>query len=215
MQKEAPIAYRTVRGYGESRLEINKSTFIGYAENVASEAAARTFISRLKDAHKEATHVCSAYVVGRDTCQRADDDGEPTGTAGRPILELLKKQGLSDVVVVVVRYYGGVKLGAGGLIRAYGKAATAAVQAAGQTMKRPYVQTLVSCDYSLLAILEANLARAGYVIAGKQFSARASLVVLRRPDDAAFVGRIADWSGGSAIVRDDGFAYVSENADGP
>ncbi len=213
MAKAAGVtSFCTVRGHGEARTEISRSVFIGCAERVESEAEANAFIARLRQAHPDATHVCTAYVTGQDGgCQRADDDGEPTGTAGKPLLEVLKKQGLRNVVVVVIRYFGGVKLGAGGLIRAYGKMASAAVAAAGCVVRRPYCQAMVVCDYALSARLEANLTRAGYVVAGKIFAERVTLQVLHRPEDAAFEQLLADWSSGTARIRPAGVAWVDED----
>lgn len=116
--------YRTIYSYGEDEIIINKSRFIGYAKPIETEEEALEFIEEIKIKHRDATHNVYAYVVGENSnTQRFSDDGEPSGTAGIPALEVIKKENLRNVVVVVTRYFGGVKLGGGGLIRAYTRGA--------------------------------------------------------------------------------------------
>lgn len=206
------LLHRTVKDCSEARFDISRSVFIGCAARVESEEAAAEFISQVKKLQRDATHHCSAYIVGkRSEIQRADDDGEPSGTAGKPILEVLKKQDLTDTVIVVTRYFGGIKLGAGGLIRAYGRGASEAVRAAGIIERQPHLRVSVTCDYSLLAILENNLRNKGYCVTGKDFAEQATLYVLRLPADAEFDQHIADWSAGSALIRDAGESYVDRD----
>src|SRR5699024_4890875 len=110
---------------------INKSRFIGYASPVESEKSAQEFIDTIKQKHKDATHNVFAYIIGQNkNIQRYSDDGEPSGTAGIPILEMMKKEDLTDTVIVVTRYFGGIKLGAGGLVRAYIKGAKCGLESA-------------------------------------------------------------------------------------
>src|SRR5690625_2716627 len=124
--------YYTVNKSGSTELIIQKSRFIGYIKRVESEEAAQKFIDDIKKKHYDATHNCSAYIIGEhDQIQKANDDGEPSGTAGVPMLEVLKKQNLKDTAVVVTRYFGGIKLGAGGLIRAYGGTTSQAIRTTG------------------------------------------------------------------------------------
>lgn len=202
------IAYRTVKGYGESSFEINRSVFISYTEQVESALAANDFINKIKKQNRDATHNCSAYITGKyREAQKADDDGEPSGTAGQPILESIKKQGLTETVIVVSRYFGGIKLGAGGLIRAYGKAASDALHAAGIVNRVPYMKFAVSCEYSLLGILENNLRTKGYVITGKQFADTVCLYVLGKPQDEELAKYIAEWSAGTAMITEAGEEY--------
>src|SRR5690625_5200622 len=133
-------SYFTVKDEGSEQLIIQKSRFIGYVRRVETEETAQAFIQDIKKKHYDATHNCSAYIIGKhDHIQKANDDGEPGGTAGVPILEVLKKQQLKNTAVVVTRYFGGIKLGAGGLIRAYGNATTRAIQATG-VVKRQLMQ---------------------------------------------------------------------------
>jgi uncharacterized YigZ family protein len=151
-------SYFTVKGYGEHEIEIQKSRFIAYIERVESEEEAQEFIQRIKKQNWNATHNCSAYMIGEnDQIQKANDDGEPSGTAGVPILEVIKKRKLKDTVIVVTRYFGGIKLGAGGLIRAYGKSASEGINATG-IVKRTLTRIMhISVEYTLLGRLENEL----------------------------------------------------------
>ena len=117
------MSYITIRDYGEDRFIEKKSEFIGYAKRVESEEEAKAFVNEIKSMHKQARHNCWAYVIGENMgIQRYSDDGEPQGTAGIPILEVMKKSDITDCAVVVTRYFGGTLLGTGGLVRAYSKA---------------------------------------------------------------------------------------------
>lgn len=150
--------YFTVKGFGETEIVINRSRFICYADRAESEEEAFDFISKIKKKHWDATHNCSAYLIGeQNQVQKADDDGEPSGTAGKPILEVLKKNQVKDTVVVVTRYFGGIKLGAGGLIRAYGKGATAALQAALRVERLMHKTLHFKIDYTFLGKVENGL----------------------------------------------------------
>ena len=123
--------YKTLHEFGMDEIIIEKSTFIGYAKPIKTEEEAIEFVNEIKKKHKDATHNVWAYTVGKTmNIQRYSDDGEPQGTAGIPTLEVIKKEDLRDVVVVVTRYFGGVKLGAGGLVRAYTKGAKIGIDAA-------------------------------------------------------------------------------------
>ena len=147
--------YRTVADFGQDEIIIEKSTFIGYAKPVTTEEEAQAFIQELKKKHRDATHNVPAYVLGEhNDIQRCNDDGEPSGTAGVPVLEVIRKEDLRDVVVVVTRYFGGIKLGAGGLVRAYTKGAKIALEAAGIITKVLYQTVIVSVDYTMLGNLQ-------------------------------------------------------------
>ena len=128
-------SYKTIKGSAEASYEVQKSRFITHVSHAESEEEAREFIQQMKKKYFDARHNCSAWVLGeKGAKQKSNDDGEPGGTAGNPILEAIKKNGLTDIVIVVTRYFGGIKLGAGGLIRAYGHAAVLGIQAA-QTVR--------------------------------------------------------------------------------
>lgn len=168
----------TVGRPSESEIVIQKSRFIGHAARVETEAEALEFINSIKSIHRSATHNCSAYVIGEhDSIQKANDDGEPSGTAGLPILEVLKKQGLKDTAVVITRYFGGIKLGGGGLIRAYGKAASEAVAAAGIVERRLHRLMKVSIDYGWLGKLENEVRQSLYPLYEIQYAENVDILV--------------------------------------
>ena len=126
------MEYRTIKEDGQVQEEIKKSRFICHAKRVYSEEEARDFITAIKKEHYKATHNCSAFIVGeRSEIKRTSDDGEPSGTAGVPMLGVLENHNLTNVCVVVTRYFGGIKLGAGGLIRAYAGSIALAVKEIG------------------------------------------------------------------------------------
>lgn len=158
-------SYLTVKGYDENEIIIEKSRFIAHIARAETEEEALDFIQMVKKKHWNATHNCSAYLIGEhDLIQKANDDGEPSGTAGVPILEVLKKRRLKDTVVVITRYFGGIKLGAGGLIRAYGKATSEGLNATG-IVERKLMQVMhVKVDYTWLGKLENELRASTYEI---------------------------------------------------
>lgn len=139
----------------ETEIDIKKSRFISHIARTETDEEARAFIDKIKKEHREATHNCSAYIIGQNALvQRADDDGEPSGTAGVPMLEVLKRESLYNCTVVVTRYFGGVKLGAGGLIRAYSQSTSEAVKAAGKVYLIPMTPTKVVLDYTFTSKFE-------------------------------------------------------------
>lgn len=147
--------YKTTAKNGTASYEIQKSRFIAYTSHVETEAEARDFVTAIKKKHFDARHNCSAWVLGADSSQqKSNDDGEPGGTAGNPILEAIKQHGLTNVVVVVTRYFGGIKLGAGGLIRAYSHTASLGLEATPCLEVKPFCLMEAEMDYSLLGTVE-------------------------------------------------------------
>lgn len=147
--------YKTTAENGTASYEIQKSRFIAYTSHVETEAEARDFVTAIKKKHFDASHNCSAWVLGADSSQqKSNDDGEPGGTAGNPILEAIKQHGLTNVVVVVTRYFGGIKLGAGGLIRAYSHTASLGLEATPCLEVKPFCLMEAEMDYSLLGTVE-------------------------------------------------------------
>ena len=147
--------YHTIRGESTAEYEIQRSRFIAHAKHAESEEEARAFLLRQKKAYFDARHNCSAWVLGAEgDRQKSNDDGEPGGTAGNPILETIKKRSLTNVIIVVTRYFGGIKLGAAGLIRAYGHAAALGLDAAGIVAMKPRLRVRVICDYTLFHALD-------------------------------------------------------------
>lgn len=151
------INYKTILA-GEifsAEFEIKKSKFISHIKNVESEESAREFIQLMKKKYFDATHNCSAWVIGDK--QKSNDDGEPGGTAGNPILENIKKNNLINICIVVTRYFGGIKLGAGGLIRAYSHAASLAISAAKIIEMKTFQKISLTLEYNFLATVENYL----------------------------------------------------------
>ena len=194
--------YLTVKGFGESEIIIQKSRFLTYINRVESEQQAQAFIEEIKAKHKSANHNCSAYLIGEhDSIQKANDDGEPSGTAGFPMLEVLKKQGLKDTVVVVTRYFGGIKLGGGGLIRAYGKATTEGLMAAQIVERRLHHLMKVSVDYTWLGKVENEIRTSAYPLDRIDYAEAVELFLyVPITMEETFNDWIAEMTNGQAIV---------------
>ncbi|WP_226675909.1 YigZ family protein [Rossellomorea aquimaris] len=155
--------YNTVKGYGVHEITIERSRFIAYVNRVETEEEAQEFIASIKKKHHDANHNCSAYMIGeQNLIQKANDDGEPSGTAGVPMLEVLKKRDLKDTVVVVTRYFGGIKLGAGGLIRAYGRSTSEGLNATGIVERRLMRVMKTKIDYTWLGKVENEVRSSHY-----------------------------------------------------
>lgn len=157
-------SYKTVKGDGDHEIVIQKSRFIASVTRAESEAEARDFIESIKKQHKQANHHCFAYLIGdHDQVQKANDDGEPSGTAGVPMLEVLKKQGLKDTAVVITRYFGGIKLGGGGLIRAYSSAVSEVLKSVGIVQRELADIVAVRFDYTLLGKIESEIRSSDFI----------------------------------------------------
>lgn len=176
--------YYTVNPTGSTEIIIQKSRFIGYVKRTETEAEAHAFIQMIKKKHHDATHNCSAYLIGEhDEIQKANDDGEPSGTAGVPMLEVLKKQKLKDTSVVVTRYFGGIKLGAGGLIRAYGNATSEAIKATGIVSRQLMQGYSVTIDYHYLGSVENELRNSAHIIESINYLEKVELIIFALVDD--------------------------------
>ncbi len=143
--------FRTIRGQGKGELTERKSRFIGHAKRIDTEESAGQFINEVRNEHRDANHNAFAYICGdRGEQRRFSDDGEPSGTAGKPVLQMIQKEELRDIVVVVTRYFGGIRLGTGGLVRAYTRAASAAVSDAGIISMGLFFRIRIRVQYPLL-----------------------------------------------------------------
>jgi uncharacterized YigZ family protein len=157
--------YLTVKETGQHEIVIDKSRFIAHIARATTEEEATQFIQAIKKENNSATHNCSAYLIGQtDNIQKANDDGEPSGTAGVPMLEVLKKRELKDTVAVVTRYFGGIKLGAGGLIRAYGRSISEGLNHIGVVQRQLHQIVHITVDYTLLGKMENELRNSHYPI---------------------------------------------------
>ena len=201
---------RTIRTGGAVELEIRKSRFLCAMERVADEEAAREFIAQRRRAHWSANHNCTAYILGDDAgIQRSSDDGEPSGTAGVPMLEVLRHRGITDAVAVVTRYFGGIKLGAGGLIRAYGGAVSAAVDELGVLERRTLAVVAVMADYLRAGRLESDLRSSGYTVRNVEYGADVRIdVALPEEQLPAFEAWLAEATAGEAVCERVGAARV-------
>ena len=204
--------YRTLHEFGTDEITIEKSVFIGYAKPIKSEEEALEFINEIKKKHKDATHNVWAYTVGKNmNIQRYSDDGEPQGTAGIPTLEVIKKEDLRDVAVVVTRYFGGTKLGAGGLVRAYTKGAKLGLEAGKIIYKVMYQEVKVKIDYTHLGKVQNELMNLGYFIKDTVYEDNVEIVVYSRLEDVEKLSEkmIDITSGTGKIVLGEEF-YLSE-----
>ncbi|MBN1070390.1 YigZ family protein [Clostridium botulinum] len=177
------MSYITIRNFGEDRFEEKKSEFIGYAKRVESEEEAKAFVSEIKNMHKQARHNCWAYVIGENmNIQRYSDDGEPQGTAGIPILEVMKKSGITDCAVVVTRYFGGVLLGTGGLTRAYTKGASISIKSAGIVEKVVGLKLTLEMDYDLFGKVQYICAQNLWHIEETEYTDKVIVHILAEKD---------------------------------
>ena len=189
--------YLVPTGYGEAEFTEKKSRFIGRVWCVETEQEALERIAEMKKKYADATHNCWAYVI-RDGAMRFSDDGEPGGTAGNPMMQVLQKEQLFNVVCVVTRYFGGTLLGAGGLVRAYTKGAKIAIDAAGKSMKRVWSVLYIPCPYTFYERLKLEAAAFEAVIRDTQFGAEVELEILVAEDKAqAFLDAVTELTAGT------------------
>ncbi len=193
--------------YGEDEFVEKKSRFIGRIWPVETEEAALERIAEMKKQHYDATHNCWAYVI-KDGAVRFSDDGEPGGTAGMPMVQVLQKEQLYNVVCVVTRYFGGTLLGAGGLVRAYTKGAKIAIDAAGKSMKRVWSVIYLPIPYTFYERVKLEITAFDGVIRDTQFGAEVELeILIARGQAQAFLDRIVDMTSGQAEGMETGQEY--------
>ncbi len=206
--------YKTVARKAQDELIEKRSRFIGHVEPVKTQEQALEFIAQIKTKHWDATHNIFAYVLREGGVSRYSDDGEPHGTAGIPTLAVLLKKELTDCAVVVTRYFGGRKLGTGGLVRAYSRAAKIAVDAGKIITMTLFAMLKVECDYSFYGKLTALVPEYGGVIEDTRFEQDVT-IILRVPAARLemFNSNLADLSFGSVISEQKGeyYAEIEEN----
>lgn len=193
-------SYLTIARDGEAEIEVKGSRFLCDLRRVPDEAAARAVVADLRRTHWDARHHCSAFVIGPDSSlQRSSDDGEPAGTAGAPMLEVLRGAGVSDVVAVVTRWFGGTLLGAGGLVRAYGDAVRAGLDTAGTLRRSLLHEVAVAVDPADAGRIEGDLRARGIAVLDVAWSERVRLVLGVSPEDLDDVrSTVAALTAGSA-----------------
>ena len=193
--------------FGEDEFIEKKSRFIGRLWPVETEEAALEKIQEMKKQHYDATHNCWAYII-HGGAVRFSDDGEPGGTAGMPMLQVLQREGLNNCVCVVTRYFGGVLLGAGGLVRAYTKGAKIAVDAAGKSMKRVWTVLYVPCPYTYYERVKLLVAECEGIIRGTDFGAEVELELLFAENVAnTFLEKLTDMTAGTVEGMETGKEY--------
>nr|WP_203332735.1 YigZ family protein [Planococcus beigongshangi] len=193
----------TAGSSASTEILIQKSRFIGFAARAETEQEALDFINSIKEQHRSANHNCSAYMIGeQNSIQKANDDGEPSGTAGVPILEVLKKKDLKDTVIVVTRYFGGIKLGSGGLIRAYGKSASEALAAAGIVERRLHAIIKVTIDYTWLGKVENEIRQSVYPLKEIEYTEGVNVYAyVPVADEQQFIDWIMEMTNGQSSIK--------------
>ncbi|WP_064497974.1 YigZ family protein [Bacillus safensis] len=205
--------YLTVKSRGEHEIVIEKSRFICHIQRAVSEEEAQAFIQSIKKQHWNATHNCSAYLIGEhDLIQKANDDGEPSGTAGVPMLEVLKKRKLKDTVVVVTRYFGGIKLGAGGLIRAYGKSVSEAINHVGM-VERCLMRTMhTTIDYTWLGKVENELRASSFQLKEIHYAEDVIFeTYVEETQTEQFVEWMTELTNGKSVTKEGELIYLEKD----
>ena len=199
--------YLVPTAFGEDEFYEKKSHFIGRAWPVESEEEALEKIQAMKKQHYDATHNCWAYII-KDGAVRFSDDGEPGGTAGMPMLQVLQREGLYNIVCVVTRYFGGILLGAGGLVRAYTKGAKIAVDAAGKSMKRVWTVVYLPCPYTFYERVKLLITEFGGIIRETEFGAEVELELLfPEANVEPFFEKLTDMTSGTVEGMETGKEY--------
>lgn len=197
------MPYITIKNFGEDRFEEKKSEFIGYAKRVENEEEAKAFINEIKNMNKQAKHNCYAYIIGQNlNIQRYSDDGEPQGTAGIPILEVMKKSRVTDCAIVVTRYFGGILLGTGGLTRAYTKGASISIKAAGVVEKVEGLKLSFEMEYDLFGKVQYVCGQNLWHIEDTEYSDKVIVHILSEKTIAENIeNEIVEITNGKVIVR--------------
>lgn len=205
--------YYTVKQAGEHEIIIQKSRFIAHFSRAETEEKALAFIDSIKKQHWQATHNCSAYLIGeQNLIQKANDDGEPSGTAGVPMLEVLKKRNLKDTAVVVTRYFGGIKLGAGGLIRAYGGAVSEGLNAVGIVERTLMRLVYTTIDYTWLGKIENEIRQSPYFLQGIDYLDNVVIrTYVKEAETVTFQQWMTEQTNGQAKLSEGELVYLEKD----
>lgn len=194
--------YTTIRHESSAEFEEKRSLFIGYAKPLKSEDEATEFIKQIKAKHSDATHNVFGYTMKNGIIARYSDDGEPQGTAGMPVLDVIRKSGVDDACVVVTRYFGGTLLGAGGLVRAYSQAAKIALEAAEIVTFEPYTELSVALSYSDYQKICAELPKYGAIVDNTEFSDSVMLkIAVKNEVVSSISSKINEISAGKSLPQ--------------
>ncbi len=212
MERQEQMSYRVIAREATGEIVEKKSRFIATMVPVSDEDAAAAFLDAMRKRYYDARHNCYAYIIGKDTrTERSSDDGEPSGTAGRPMLEVLRGAGLTDVAAVVTRYFGGVLLGTGGLVRAYTQALQAAVENSEMITMRGGVQYTVSADYTLTGKLQHLFATEGVFVKDTIYSEQVTFCIVIPPAlEEKLKKSMIELSSGRLFLEKNGYSYYEE-----
>ncbi|MDP4152644.1 MAG: YigZ family protein [Bacillota bacterium] len=206
------MEYKTVKKEASAAFIERRSEFIGYIKPVQTEEEAVSFINEIRSRHHDATHNVYAYIIRYNNIRRYSDDGEPQGTAGMPVLDVLQKEGLTDVVIVVTRYFGGILLGGGGLVRAYSRGAKVAVDAAGIALMKKAFRAEIEVPYAFFSSLQREIAKHGGSIENTEFTDNVLIKFLIPIDELEkFNISIKDTSSGQYVAKIIGETYQAED----
>lgn len=194
--------YNGILENGTDEFIEKKSKFIGYAFKVENEEEALEILEKIKKKHNDATHNCSAYIIGEDKLiQRYNDDGEPSGTAGVPILEVLKKEDLTNIMVIVTRYFGGILLGAGGLVRAYTKGAKIAIDASKKVEMTEYNNISIKYDYTYHGSIQNYLIKNQHIIINENFTDKVEISIHLLEEDRKTIDDLKNMTNGTIEIK--------------
>ena len=210
------MSYKTVKKDAFAEIEIKKSKFIAHIAEIKSEDEAETFIKQTRKKYYDATHNCSAYILNSDRgIRHSSDDGDPSGTAGKPILDVISGAGLSDIIVVVTRYFGGTALGTGGLVRAYSGAAAEVLKNAAVVEITEAKLTEFIIDYGLLPKLQHLCMELGIIIYETEYLEKVKISVLITEDNLGrFFKEVTEMTAGAiteaSVVREEQVCFYME-----
>lgn len=201
--------YSTIKAAAEASFTEKKSEFIGYISPVTTEEEAVAYINAIRAMHRKATHNVYAYILRNGCTSRYSDDGEPQGTAGVPVLDVLKKEGLTDICCVVTRYFGGILLGGGGLVRAYSHSAKIAVDAAQRMLMCEAVGLTVKLDYNLYGKLSYVLPEFEVKVTNTDFASDVSVeITVKKSLCEPLIKKITDVTNGRSDIVNNGELFV-------
>jgi|MGYP000990781572 uncharacterized YigZ family protein len=203
--------YKSIHKEGRDEMIINKSKFIGSVCPVETEEEALEFIDRIKKEFKDATHNVYAYIIGKNSnIQRYSDDGEPSGTAGMPVLNVIKQENLKNVAIVVTRYFGGVLLGAGGLVRAYAKGAKIGIESGIIVDKNLFYDVSFKIDYTLLGKMGNELLKNNFIVVDKIYEEQVLFKLISENENLEKINAlVSEITNGKAEITIGQAAYFS------
>ncbi len=204
--------YITVMGEGQAEIVEKRSRFIANVRPIVSENDAIDYIEKIKKKYWDARHNCYAYQLGeKNGIQRYSDDGEPGGTAGMPILDVLRGRDIKDTIVVVTRYFGGTLLGTGGLVRAYSSAARAGIEAAGLTQRVLHSLIDITVDYTLSGKVQYEIMSKGCIVKDTVYTDKVKFTIqAEKPFAQEFINNIVDVTGGKALIEKGNDVYLNK-----